>query len=177
MADRWFVMQVQAQLMETAEYHMRRQGFIPFFPRLLIRKTRKITTTELMFKGYGFVNFDVDRDPWGSINGTRGVVGLLPRHLLRPTPMPEGFVEGLLANDPTPEDGFLDVLEDFFPGITEVEVTENHKLLAGRRGLVVGVRSNLLQISFTWANSNQSPVAPWIDKDMVVPLNPTKVKK
>ena len=165
MSTRWYVVQLQPQLRETADFHLRRQNFELLIPLLEIRKSRKVTVTEPMFRGYGFVQFDAESDHWGPINGTRGVVGLLPRHSLVPQPMPVGFVERFAAG-PVKEADFIEVFDNYFPGITEVEVSPDHKLLAGRRGLVVGVREKLLQVSFSASGGN----AVWLSRDVLSPV-------
>ena len=48
------------------------------------------------FSGYIFVALDPDRDRWRSINGTFSVARLVCAHG-RPTPVPTGVVEALLA--------------------------------------------------------------------------------
>ena len=47
--------------------------------------------------GYIFVVLDPERDRWRSINGTFGVARLVSAHQ-RPTPVPTGVVEAMLAN-------------------------------------------------------------------------------
>src|SRR5947209_3924350 len=100
MTDRWYSMQTLPQFQKTTEFNLRRQNFEPFFPRLLVRKSKLESYFEPLFKGYGFVRFDVDRDQWRSVNGTRGVVSLLPKWTLLPSPMVVGFVEFFIDNDP-----------------------------------------------------------------------------
>lgn len=166
MAERWYTIQLIPSLLETAEVNLKRQNFIPFFPSILIKKSRKTTVTEPMFKGYGFVLFDPLVDRWLSINGTRGVIGLLPRHAKMPQPMIPGFVERLREKDPVDESEFLEVFDEFFPGITEIEVTQEQSLVVGRRGLVVGVRATMLQVSFNFQRvGDGQPV--WLDRESV----------
>jgi len=148
---------------KTADFNLKNQNFEPFFPRILFRKGKKCWE-EPMFRGYGFVRFNPALVVWSSINGTRGVVGLLPRLSLYPTPAPEGFVEQLKENDPMPDDRFVEVFDQYFPGVTEVVVDESHRLLGGRKGLVVDIRSKLLLVSFT-QEGRGTPV--WLDKSEV----------
>lgn len=157
---RWFVMQIMPQLLETAKYNLKNQKFEYFFPTIL----KKGGITEPAFRGYGFVNFDPLVDNWASINGTKGVTGLLPAHSVFPTPLPVGLVEDLQAKDPINEADLLKAFEEYFPGITEVEVDGEHKLLGGRRGLVVNVRTRLLEVSFSGDGKGQ---AVWLDRDIV----------
>ena len=168
------MIQLMPQLLETAEVNLRRQSYVAFFPRVLIAKSRKTSVTEPMFRGYGFVKFDPLVDQWGPINGTRGVIGLLPRHALVPLAMPEGFVERLQLRDPTPESDFVEVFEEFFPGITEVEVVADHKHLGGRRGLLMADRGRTLQVAFAGVNGEYGR-GVWVDRDDVVV--PTKRRR
>jgi transcriptional antiterminator RfaH len=50
-----------------------------------------------VFPGYVFVVLNPERDRWRSINGTFGVARLISAHH-RPTPVPTGVVEALLAS-------------------------------------------------------------------------------
>ncbi|MDE2426250.1 MAG: hypothetical protein KGO96_10140 [Elusimicrobia bacterium] len=143
---RWFVFQLQPQLRETAAFNLEKQNFRHFFPMITTGRG-KFTKTEPMFRGYGFVHFNPSTDQWQTINGTQGVIGLLPRTALYPSPVPEGMVERYIAAGAVHEDDFLGYFEEFFPGITQVRVRGNH-LLTGRTGLVVEVRDLLLKVSF-----------------------------
>ena len=50
-----------------------------------------------LFPGYVFVSFDVDNDPWRSINGTLGVRRLISYDPARPQPMPDAAMTQLLG--------------------------------------------------------------------------------
>lgn len=94
---RWFVVYTQARAEERAVYHLENQGIRCFLPRY--RKTRSHarrtdTVLEPLFPRYLFAEFDPDASRWRSINGTRGVVGLLTGGT-RPQPVPEGLIERL----------------------------------------------------------------------------------
>lgn len=163
--QRWYAIQIQPQLRETAAFNLLNQGFSAFSPRIAIQKSRKTSIVEPMFRGYCFVLLNLMADKWSSINGTRGVIGLLPKHALYPTPMPEGLIEKLIETDPTPESEFIGIFEEYFPGITKVQVVDDHRLLAGRTGLVTDVRSNLLQVSFSMDSSDGKGIPVWLDRD------------
>ncbi len=143
MTARWYTIQVLPNLEKTADFNLRRQGFTPFWPYLLIHKTKTHIIKEPLFKGYGFVKTDIEKDQWRSVNGTRGVVGLLPKWTLMPEPMVEGFVEYFIEQGPIEIKMFNDIIEEFYPG-TIVEFTQG--LLKGQKGAVTGVRSKLLEI-------------------------------
>lgn len=102
---RWFVVYTQAQGEERALQHLQNQDIRCFLPRL--RKTRRHarksdTVLVPLFPRYLFAQFDPDTCRWRSINGTRGVVGLL-MGATRPLPVPTGIVERLRAE--TGDDG------------------------------------------------------------------------
>lgn len=179
MTARWYTVQLLPQLTETADHHLKRQGFTLFLPRIELARRRKAAepVTELMFRGYGFVYLDVLQDQWLSVNGTRGVIGLLPRHAALPMPMREGLVELLQASDPVREEDFLDVFEAYYPGITEVEVIKSGHHLEGRRGVVTAVRSRLLEISFLVRNQLATTTnnSVWISRDDVSPIKAPRV--
>ncbi len=147
MTAQWYTIQILQQLQKTAEFHLKRQNFESFFPQCVTRKSKTVDVFESLFKGYGFVKFDIERDQWLSINGTRGVVSLLPKFLLYPKPMADGFIESLQENDPIRLDGFIETFDRFYPGM-EVEISSG--LLQGKRGTVVSLshRSRLLEILF-----------------------------
>ncbi|MEP9387993.1 transcription termination/antitermination NusG family protein [Mesorhizobium sp. KR9-304] len=93
---------------ERAEWHLRRQGFVPFLPRQkrTVRHARRILVRRAaFFPGYMFVALDIDLDRWRSVNGTIGVRSLIMRGQ-RPVPCPIGMVEQLIAITDT--EGLLD---------------------------------------------------------------------
>jgi transcription antitermination factor NusG len=82
-----------------AETQLRMQGFETFMPRRLktrrhARRLRRILAP--LFPRYLFVRLDLDRDRWGSVNGTFGVARLVMEGE-RPQPVPRGVVESLTA--------------------------------------------------------------------------------
>lgn len=111
--NRWFVAHTQAQGEARAACNLERQGFTTFVPRYRKRRrhARRVDTVcAALFPGYVFINFDVERARWRSVNGTFGV-----RHLVclgnRPAALAEGIVEeiktrededGLVRLDPAP---------------------------------------------------------------------------
>lgn len=104
---RWFVVYTQARAEERAVEHLQRQGIQCFLPRC--RKTRRHarktdTVLEPLFPRYLFTQFDPDASMWRSINGTRGVIGLLTGGS-RPLPVPDGMVEKLQME--TADDGVM----------------------------------------------------------------------
>jgi len=99
-AKRWYAVQCQPHRERTAAAHLSNQDFRVFLP--LREKTRRHarrieTVTVPFFPGYLFVQLDLSRDRWRSVNGTLGVVHLVMQGQ-RPLPAPEGIVEALKEN-------------------------------------------------------------------------------
>ncbi len=97
--QRWYVAQTQPGKERLAREHLERQGFASFLPLIKrpLKSARKVTfANRPLFPGYIFTGFDVRHDRWRSINGTIGIMRLVSfgDH---PSPVPEGFVEGLMA--------------------------------------------------------------------------------
>jgi transcriptional antiterminator RfaH len=79
--------------------NLERQSFRCLCPRIKrVRRHARRTETVLapLFPGYVFVNFDVDTDPWHSINGTLGIKRLIGFDQAVPQAMPEGAMASLL---------------------------------------------------------------------------------
>jgi len=97
---RWFAVHTQPGAEAKAEAHLRNQGFGTFVPRYARRRShaRRIETVRApLFPRYLFVELDLDRSPWRSVDGTVGVVSLV-RAGDRPAPVPHGVVEELMAS-------------------------------------------------------------------------------
>lgn len=95
---KWFVAQTQPGKEALSELHLLRQNFQIFLPlyRKIIRHARR--TQEVLrplFPGYIFVNLDVDKDQWRSINGTRGITHLLTQGDSKPLFVQNEVVETL----------------------------------------------------------------------------------
>jgi transcription elongation factor/antiterminator RfaH len=112
-AKRWYVVHSQPCREFKAQAQLQRQGFRTFLPRFAktTRHARKLSTVSAaLFPRYLFVELDVSRDRWRSVNGTIGVAGLVMGKEL-PTAVPSGIVESLLAA--CTADGFIDLSEKF----------------------------------------------------------------
>ncbi|MBN2751152.1 MAG: hypothetical protein JXQ84_00435 [Rhodospirillaceae bacterium] len=93
----WCVVSTLPNQESRAEKNLLRQGFRAWLPLLKRerRHARRIDVVEApFFPGYLFVELDLDRDAWSSINGTYGVRRLLCQ---RETPacLPDGFIPAL----------------------------------------------------------------------------------
>lgn len=116
---RWYVVQAKPGQERLAEGNLLRQGYRAYLPRLKSwRKAgggRRIALSVPLFPGYLFVELDITREAWRSINGTIGAVGLVSFGP-RPAPLPEGVIEEIKAREG--EDGLVhdDALSRFKPG-------------------------------------------------------------
>jgi len=95
--DRWFVGHTLARKEQLAQENLQRQGFRVFAPSIVserrhARKIARIRTA--LFPRYIFVQLDLQRDRWRSVNGTRGMSHLLTNDE-GPCPTPLGLVEAL----------------------------------------------------------------------------------
>ena len=95
---RWRLVRALTGREVFAAEQLERQGFITFLPKQLktVRHARKVRVAlGAYFPGYLFVELDLAKDRWRSVNGTLGVSHLIgPEE--RPTPAPRGVVEALI---------------------------------------------------------------------------------
>jgi transcriptional antiterminator RfaH len=95
---RWRLVRAQTGREMLADEQLRRQGFATFLPKQLktVRHARKVRLAlGAYFPGYLFIELDLARDRWRSVNGTLGVIRMVgPEE--RPTPAPRGVVEALV---------------------------------------------------------------------------------
>ena len=99
---RWYVVRSQPRKEALALRHLENQGIATFCPmsRRAPRKGRREPPFCAFFTGYLFVQVDVERQRWRSINGTIGVIGLVgtsDKNNGRPTPLPNGLIERMQA--------------------------------------------------------------------------------
>ncbi|TVR96093.1 MAG: transcriptional activator RfaH [Rhodospirillales bacterium] len=90
----WCVVNTLPHQEARAELNLLRQGFRAWFPVMARtrRHARKIETIRApVFPGYLFVELDLDRESWGTINHSFGVRRLLTQDL-KPQVVPDGFV-------------------------------------------------------------------------------------
>jgi len=96
---RWYLVHAQTGREAVAQVNLRRQGYHTFLPGGLrtVRHARKLRTVEgAYFPGYLFVALDPTVQAWRPINGTLGVIRLFAADT-RPTPVPAGVVEQMIA--------------------------------------------------------------------------------
>ena len=76
----WFAVYTQPGKESLAAQHLRNQGFgvyLPQYQKLRRHAGRTDIVATALFPRYLFVGLDIDRQRWRSVNGTRGVVGLV----------------------------------------------------------------------------------------------------
>lgn len=96
---RWYVVKTLPRRELFAAQHLENQGFTTFLPKQVktVRHARQVRTgLAAFFPGYLFVEMDIERERWRSINGTRGVSHLVTQ-AERPIPAPTGVVEDIRA--------------------------------------------------------------------------------
>ena len=112
--------QTQPSREAWAQENLLNQGFGVFLPYLRERKKDEFIL-KTMFPGYIFVEVDEDTQRWKSINGTRGIYRIILSTIERPSYVPLGWLDGLMALG-----GIIDSFEEvvkFSPG-QRVELTD-----------------------------------------------------
>lgn len=89
----WFCIATKYGQQFLAEAALAENGWHPYFPLHLNRRTRQI---EPLFPGYGFTAIDLDDPHWPRIYRTYGVYTVLGWNR-RPAPLPVGVIEDLQA--------------------------------------------------------------------------------
>jgi transcription elongation factor/antiterminator RfaH len=94
---RWYAVQCLSNREFVAATQLRNQGFTAFLPCQL--KTRRHarrfdSVRRPLFPGYLFVQLDLARDRWRSVNGTLGVAKLVG-HADTPSAAPVGSIEAI----------------------------------------------------------------------------------
>lgn len=95
----WYVAETEPKKHGLAIENLERQSFrcvCPYIRRVRSHARRRENVLVPLFPGYIFVNFDIDKDRWRSINGTLGVRGLISFDRVRPRPMPEEVMNALI---------------------------------------------------------------------------------
>jgi transcriptional antiterminator RfaH len=97
--SRWYVVKTLPRRELFAAEQLQSQGFSVFLPKQVktVRHARRTQTVlGAFFPTYLFVQMNVERQRWRSINGTFGVSHLVS-HGERPIPAPAGVIEDLIA--------------------------------------------------------------------------------
>lgn len=93
----WYVVSTLPHQEARAEQNLRRQSFVTLLPvtKKTRRHARRIDTVRApLFPGYLFVQLDLAKQRWSSINGTFGVKRLLSNGV-QPTQAPADFITAL----------------------------------------------------------------------------------
>lgn len=154
----WYVIQIVPQQQKTAEFNLHQQNYSYFFPTLATKVNAKGTVVETipLFKGYGFVQLNLETDHWIPIKSTRGVIRLLPKSSLIPQPIDTAFVDFLLNNSPLIEPKKLTaVLQNYVPG-TKVQITNG--VLQGYYGTILIQRGRLFEVLLKTKDHQRNPL-------------------
>jgi transcription elongation factor/antiterminator RfaH len=95
----WYVVQTAPRKEFTAQFHLRNQNFETFCPAIhkTVRHARQLRNVRApLFPRYIFVQMDLGKQRWRSVNGTIGVISIITSGD-HPTPVPQGLVEDLIA--------------------------------------------------------------------------------
>jgi len=95
---RWRLVRTLTSREIFAAEQLQRQGFSVFLPKQMktVRHARRIRVAlAAYFPGYLFVQLDLARDRWRSVNGTLGVAHLVGQGE-HPAAVPQGVVEALM---------------------------------------------------------------------------------
>jgi transcriptional antiterminator RfaH len=96
---RWYVVHTRPNCEFRALAQLENQrfkSFLPYFQKT-VRHARQFRSAKAaLFPRYCFVQLDIDRDRWRSVNSTIGVSHLIMEGE-RPKPVPAGIVEELMA--------------------------------------------------------------------------------
>jgi transcription antitermination factor NusG len=154
----WYTIQILPNLVKTATFNLERQGFKSFFPEALSEDNKTIP----LFKGYGFVEIDVNRHQWRSVIGTRGVVRYVPKLTdinTIPTSIKKDFVQELLAQGPVPMYKVIDLLNELSPG-TLVRINPDYRqdLLSNRIGKIERILGKNVEVLLGSLLNNQVKV-------------------
>ena len=129
---RWYAVRTQPAQERRADYQLNQQGYSTFLPLLekSVRHARKLRQVRApLFPGYLFVELDLTRDRWRSVNSTYGVSGLIMGGD-QPMPVPAGVVESFIVL--TLADGLVDFTPDLKPGDQVVMVAGGLAGMIGR---------------------------------------------
>lgn len=133
---RWYAASTALHREFFAAEQLAAQEFRVFLPamRRMVRHARKVSEVRrAFFPGYLFVSLEPGRQPWRSVNSTRGVRRLVGS-AERPAPVPPGFVEEMMAR--TDSDGLLSLAD-------RLAVGDRVRIAQGPFAEFVGVVSQL----------------------------------
>jgi transcription antitermination factor NusG len=165
MSEDWFAARINSAPLATAA--LRRQGFESFYPT---RPTRRIERNKLVtverpiFVAYILILFDVAARFWHPINGTFGVMYLLPKHADEPQAMPFGFVDAVRASLAQPDRPVEEVIR-LFERNALVRIIGG--ALIGYTGLVVTSRRRSTRVRLEEAFGGRQGVIAKVSTDQL----------
>lgn len=116
-----FVAETKPRAEVTALAQLKRQGFDAFYPTCRLRRTSKRGAIELimpLFPRYIFVELELDKQRWRSVNGTLGVRRLLGADPELPDRVPEDVASTLRFRSARgPEDDPREALNALYQGV------------------------------------------------------------
>ena len=95
--SRWYVVQTHPHAEAKASWHLHRQGFTAYLPRILKQRRHARCIERVaapLFPSYLFVSIDMATQRWLAIDSTIGVTRLV-RNYDRPAPVDEEIVAAL----------------------------------------------------------------------------------
>jgi transcription antitermination factor NusG len=125
----WHAVQCRVHCERIAAEHLKQQGFEVYLPVVTrtIRHARQFRTVQSsLFAGYLFVAVTPENMAWRSINGTRGVLGLV-MSAGQPARLPHGLVEELRVR-----------FSESGNGYSSIRVGDSVKLIVGPFSEMVG---------------------------------------
>lgn len=97
----WYVVYTQQGKEALAAQQLRNQGFDTYLPQYQ-KLRRHAGKTEIaaapLFPRYIFAGMDIEQQRWRSVNGTRGVIGLV-MFGDKPIPVPEAVIEEIRSRE------------------------------------------------------------------------------
>ncbi|WP_341702893.1 transcription termination/antitermination NusG family protein [Ferrovibrio sp.] len=97
----WYAVYTQPHKERLAAQELRNQDFdvyLPQYQKLRRHAGRAEVVATALFPRYLFAGIDVDGQRWRSVNGTRGVIGLVMMGD-RPIPVPEAVIAGIRGRE------------------------------------------------------------------------------
>lgn len=123
MSSRWYVVQSKQKQEYEAAKQLENQNFAVYIPQTLLKKTvrgKPVQVPTPLFPSYLFVQFDITKDRWRKICGTRGVQQLVTATDESVSPLPRCLVEDMMLE--ADDLGYLsikkadEIVADYRPG-------------------------------------------------------------
>ena len=99
-AEQWFVVQCISRREKFAQLNLTNQHyrtFLPFFWKTVRHARQTRTVQQALFPGYLFIQLDLNKDRWRSVNGTFGVSRMIMSGE-RPAIVPYSIIHALMQH-------------------------------------------------------------------------------